>query len=528
LLALLPGRGAAVAASLPGADPVIAAAGDISCAQEPEGSSTCRDQATSDLLVDEGLARVLTLGDQQYETGDFSAFNSYYDPTWGRLKAITSPTTGNHDPFSSGYLPYFGSRAPGPYYSYDIGSWHLISLDANNVDVAQTSWLHSDLVANAGNKCVLAYWHHPRFSSGSVHGNNTNVAPFWTELYGANADVVLNGHEHNYERFAPQDPNGVADPLRGIREFVVGTGGKSHYPFGALQPNSEVRSTGTYGVLELALRPGAYEWLFIPEAGKTFSDSGTGICHATADLSVTKSDSPDPALVGNDLTYTLTATNGGPAGASGVLVTDGLPNDVTFESASASQGSCAESSGVVTCDFGTLASATSATATIVVRPLVVGTITNGASVQANELDPDETNNRVTEPTTVNPAADLLLTMSDSPDPVSVGQPLAYTLIVVNSGPSRASGISLSDELPKTARLRSARTDHGHCMTRRPRNVQCVLGELDSGDSADVTIVVRPTRAGTLTNTASVRADQADPTAQNNQASEQTSVPAFAP
>jgi hypothetical protein len=268
-----------LASRLPGPDPVIATAGDISCAQEADGSTNCRDQATSDLLVDQGLARVLTLGDNQYESGALSAFNSYYSPTWGRVKEITSPSPGNHDPFSSGYSGYFGSRAPARYYSYDIGQWHLISLDSNTVDSAQVSWLRSDLAVNAGGKCVLAYWHHPRFSSGTTHGNSTRVVPFWTELYKANADLVLSGHEHNYERFAPQDPNGTADSARGIREFVVGTGGKSHYGFGAPQPNSEVRSTGTFGVLELALRPGAYEWLFVPEAGKSFSDSGTGVCH---------------------------------------------------------------------------------------------------------------------------------------------------------------------------------------------------------------------------------------------------------
>src|SRR4029453_2795157 len=237
-----------------------------------------------DLLVNEGLARVLGLGDLQYSSGALSAFNAYYDPTWGRVKSITSPSPGNHDPFSSGYSAYFGSRAPAPYHSSDIGEWHLIALDSNDVDSAQVSWLRSDLGANGTGKCLLAYWHHPRFSSGTEHGDSTRVAPFWTELYNANADLVLSGHEHNYERFVPQDPNGAADSARGIRGFVVGTGGRSHHGFGVPKPNSEVRSTGTFGVLELALRPGAYEWLFVPEAGKSFSDSGTGVCHSGAVL----------------------------------------------------------------------------------------------------------------------------------------------------------------------------------------------------------------------------------------------------
>ena len=282
LLALLPEPGPSHAARLPGPDPVVAAAGDMSCPQGPDGATTCRDKATSDLVVGQGLSRVLTLGDQQYEFGELSDFQAYYDPTWGRVKAITSPAPGNHDGFSSGYSAYFGPRAPGRYYSYDIGSWHLVSLDSNNVDPGQVSWLRSDLAANAGGKCVLAYWHHPRFTSGMQHGNDTTVTPFWTELYAAGADLVLNGHEHSYERFGPQDPNGTADPARGIREFVVGTGGKNVHPMGAPRSNSEVRQAGTFGVLELALRAGRYEWLFVPEAGKTFSDSGTGVCHGAA------------------------------------------------------------------------------------------------------------------------------------------------------------------------------------------------------------------------------------------------------
>jgi hypothetical protein len=295
-LALLPAADPTPAARLPGPDPVVAAAGDISCAQGPDGSSSCRDQATSDLLVGQGLARVLALGDTQYESGELSAFESYYDPTWGRVKEITSPSPGNHDPFSSGYAAYFGSRAPAPYYSYDIGQWHLISLDSNDVDSTQVSWLRSDLAANAGGKCVLAYWHRPRFSSGTTHGNGTRVAPFWTELYSAGADVVLSSHEHNYERFAPQDPNGMAS-ARGIRQFVVGTGGRSHYPFGVPQPNSEARGTGTFGVLELALRPGGYEWLFVPVAGQSFSDSGTGVCNSAAPVGYPRPISASPFRV---------------------------------------------------------------------------------------------------------------------------------------------------------------------------------------------------------------------------------------
>jgi glycosyl hydrolase family 99/calcineurin-like phosphoesterase family protein len=262
-----------------GSDPVIAAAGDISCSQEQDGASSCRDEATSALVVNRGLARVLGLGDLQYESGALSAFNAYYDQTWGRVKSITSPATGNHDPFSSGYSAYFGQRAPGRYYSFDVGDWHLISLDSNSVDSTQVNWLRSDLAANKAKKCTLAYWHYPRFSSGSTHGNQTQVAPFWTELYAADADVVLSGHEHVYERFAPQTPGGAADPSRGIRQFVVGTGGRGHYGFGSVKANSEVRNADTFGVLDLTLGAIGYKWVFRPEAGKSFTDSGTGTCH---------------------------------------------------------------------------------------------------------------------------------------------------------------------------------------------------------------------------------------------------------
>jgi glycosyl hydrolase family 99/calcineurin-like phosphoesterase family protein len=262
-----------------GSDPVVAAAGDISCAQAQDGSSSCQDQATSALLVNQGLSRVLTLGDIQYEDGAISAYNSYYDQTWGRVKSITSPAPGNHDPYSSGYSAYFGQLSPARYYSFDVGDWHLISLDSNSVDSTQVNWLRSDLAANKAKKCTLAYWHHPRFSSGGTHGNQTQVAPFWAELYAADADVVLSAHDHIYERFAPQTPSGAADSSRGIREFIVGTGGKSHYGVGSVKANSEVRNVDTFGVLQLTLGASDYKWSFKPIAGGSFTDSGTGSCH---------------------------------------------------------------------------------------------------------------------------------------------------------------------------------------------------------------------------------------------------------
>ena len=261
-----------------GTDPVITAAGDI-C-----GSSTdCKP--TSDLVLSINPTRALTLGDNAYSSGTVSEYSSEYDPNWGRFKAKTSPAPGNHEydtSGASGYFSYFGSLAPAPYYSYDLGSWHLISLASSSaVDPAagsaEETWLRQDLAAHP-NKCTLAYWHEPRWSSGTTHGSNTDWDAVWQDLYAAHAEVVLNGHEHNYERFARQNPSGGADP-NGIREIIAGTGGVSHgYPFGTPIANSEVRNDSTWGVLKLTLHPTSYDWQFVPIAGSTFTDSGSDAC----------------------------------------------------------------------------------------------------------------------------------------------------------------------------------------------------------------------------------------------------------
>ncbi len=251
----------------PAEPPTIAAAGDISCTQ----NSTCHDDETSDLLVADTPTRVLTLGDNQYESGELAKFQTYYQPDWGRLKPITMPSPGNHDPPSSGYGPYFGMPVN---YSYDLGEWHLISLDSTNVSAA-ASFLSSDL-AKRSERCILAYWHHPRFSSGATHGNNTSIAPLWDRLYEAGADVVLVGHDHIYERFAPQTPAAVASPT-GIREFVVGTGGRALHQMGTVRANSEARIAGRFGVLRMTLHPTSYDWRFQGEDGVTY-DSGSDDC----------------------------------------------------------------------------------------------------------------------------------------------------------------------------------------------------------------------------------------------------------
>ena len=265
------------------ADPVIAAAGDIASCSSPGDEQTAA-------LLDKISGTVITLGDNAYESGTVSEFNNCYDPTWGRQKARTFPTPGNHEyrtANASGYFSYFGAAAGDPqkgYYSYDIGAWHIIAINANCSDIGgcgvnspQVQWLQSDLAAHPA-ACTLAYWHQPRFSSGE-HGSSTAIQPIWQALYDAGVELVLNGHDHDYERFAPQDPSGAADPLNGIREFVVGTGGKDLRSIGSTIINSEVHNDNTWGVLKLTLHPTSYDWKFIPVAGKTFTDSGSGICH---------------------------------------------------------------------------------------------------------------------------------------------------------------------------------------------------------------------------------------------------------
>jgi len=262
---------------------VLVGAGDIS------SCSNNGDEATASLL--DGIpGTVFTTGDNVYEVGSSTEFANCYSPTWGRHKGRTRPVVGNHEygtAGAAGYYGYFGAAAGDPakgYYSYDLGAWHIIVLNSNCGSVggcaagsAQEKWLRADLAAHP-NVCTAAMWHHPRFNSGAQHGSSTSSQAFWQALYDYGADVVLAGHEHTYERFAPQNAAGNADALRGIREFVVGTGGKSHYGFGTPLPNSEVRNGDTYGVLKLTLNATSYAWQFVPVAGQTFTDSGSASC----------------------------------------------------------------------------------------------------------------------------------------------------------------------------------------------------------------------------------------------------------
>lgn len=304
--------------------PVLVGAGDIARCYEPDNPTRITPPgataaAATARLLDRIPGTVMAVGDNAYELGSPVDYALCYHPTWGRHRSRTRPAAGNHEyltPGAAGYFAYFGLRAAPPlgYYSYDLGSWHVVVLNSTPQvyacwppeieegrppdfpspppapdepgpaagracagDVAQQAWLAADLATHPA-RCTIAYFHHPRFSSG-LHGNHYQMQRIWDILYANGADVVVSAHDHDYERFAPQDPDGDADPARGIREFVVGTGGAELRGFGEIQPNSEARSDDTYGVLALALDEGRYGWAFVPVPGGAFRDEGAGECH---------------------------------------------------------------------------------------------------------------------------------------------------------------------------------------------------------------------------------------------------------
>ena len=269
------------------AEVTILAVGDIAqCGARPATESAA---ATTAALVEQqgpGLP-LLLLGDLVYDTGTMAEYQNCYQPTYGRFMARSYPAPGNHDygvPNGQDYYRYFAERA-GPdgrgYYSFDVGSWHVVSLNSN-ISMAkgspQEAWLRADLAANPNKKCTLAYWHHPRFSSSSAHGDDARSADIWQTLFEFKADLILVGHDHTYERFAPQDPQARPDPERGLRQFVVGTGGAGLYAFGPAKPNSEVRIASSFGVAKFVLGEGGYRWEFLPVAGGGFTDKGEARC----------------------------------------------------------------------------------------------------------------------------------------------------------------------------------------------------------------------------------------------------------
>jgi Calcineurin-like phosphoesterase len=260
-------------------DPVVVAAGDIAKVGGHQRSTSDRVRALDP-------DRVLLLGDNQYWSGTLAQYRSLYGPTWGRFKASTRPVPGNHEyqtPRAAGYFAYFGRQARPKghsYYSFDLGGWHLIALNSSidhGPGSAQERWLRADLVATA-KRCILAYWHFPRFSSGAHQGSWGSVGTFWNDLYAARADVVLSAHEHSYERFARQTPWAKAS-RQGIRQFVVGTGGADLLGFAARKANSQRRLAGVHGVLELVLHPASYQWRFVSEDGAVLDKGGPVACH---------------------------------------------------------------------------------------------------------------------------------------------------------------------------------------------------------------------------------------------------------
>lgn len=262
----------------------IVAAGDIA------DCDTDGDAATAK-LVGRTDGTVLALGDNAYYKGSEYSYKQCYRPTWGRFLDRTRPVPGNHEYYTEdaeGYFDYFGEAAGDPeegYYSYDLGAWHLVALNSNCEEVGgcdegspQLEWLERDL-AQSGKGCTLAYFHHPLFTSGKHRPGVPEVRPLWEALYGAGADVVLSAHDHNYQRFAPQDPWGRADTKGGLRQFVVGTGGgEENYPIVDPVANTEAHDDDADGILELVLRPEGYDWRFVPVGGETSADSGSARC----------------------------------------------------------------------------------------------------------------------------------------------------------------------------------------------------------------------------------------------------------
>jgi len=262
----------------PGPSGILVGAGDISRCGTPGAELTGR-------LLDRLPGTVFAAGDNAYMSGSPEEYRQCYAPYWGRHMSRTRPVPGNHDygtPGAAGYFGYFGASAGEAgvgYYAYSVGPWRVIALNSEidaSAGSAQVRWLRSELTANR-TTCTLAIFHRPLYSSGA-NGPNADMREFWRTLLEFGAEVVLNGHDHQYERFAPQDADGRADPARGIRQFTVGTGGAPLYPIYGPRANSEVQGTG-FGVLSLTLSSGAYQWEFVPADGTTFRDAGSGTCH---------------------------------------------------------------------------------------------------------------------------------------------------------------------------------------------------------------------------------------------------------
>jgi calcineurin-like phosphoesterase family protein len=327
-------------------DPMIVAAGDLVCGTGTSSAAPCKDEETAALVTSIAPDAAILAGDIQYESGTYSDFNAFYDVTWGVHKAITWPAPGNHEyqtSGASGYFDYYngvgvqtgraGTRGKG-YYSFNLGAWHIIALNSNCGSIGgcgagslQETWLRADLAANPV-ACTLAFWHHPLFSSGE-HGNNSVMQALWQALYDHGADVVIAGHDHDYERFAPQTAAGIADAARGIRSFVVGTGGKENRPFSVVRANSELRNSNSLGLLRLTLHAASYDWQFMPIPGHTLNDAGSSSC-------VTSTPPPPPpgqttlTISPSADAYTVKNTKNANFGTATTLLVDGSPEARTY------------------------------------------------------------------------------------------------------------------------------------------------------------------------------------------------------
>jgi hypothetical protein len=286
------------------ADPVVYAAGDVACGpSNPDynggnGTATaCRQQATADIIAAGAPSAVLALGDLQYDGASLTNFQQSYGPSWGRFYSLTYPVIGNHEGVAAtsgtGYCAYFGavahcnstgSQGGAAFYSFDIGSWHIVVLNSNCAAAggcddgsAQYNWLRADLAANP-RACTLVAQHHARWSSG-YDGSNAFMQPIWQLVHAYGGDLVLSGHSHDYERFAPIDGAGAINPTDGMRQFVVGTGGAFFTGLSrSREPGSEVGQNTTFGVLRLVLHPTSYDWSFVPVADSSFTDAGSQAC----------------------------------------------------------------------------------------------------------------------------------------------------------------------------------------------------------------------------------------------------------
>ena len=455
------------------------------------------------------------------------------------------------------------SSYPSSWYAFDAGAARFYVLKAawddsnpgtadlykNDYDAnwapgtPQRQWLENDLASNP-RALRFVFFHFPLRSDNQGESSD----PY---LHGAGSleglfkqyDVTLafNGHAHDYQRNTA--------PAGGIPSYVTGGGGAPPQTIGTDGCSPE----DAYGIgWSTSLNAGSacgsapvpdardrvHHFLLVSvsgtsvtvtptdELGRTFDPVSYNAPALSANLSLTSSDSPDPVLQGQELTYTLTVGNGGPRAASGVQLTDTLPSGVTFESAVPSQGTCSQTSGTVSCSMGTIASGGGALVTIKVRPQNTGSITNNATVASNVNDPVTSNNSTSGGTTVNPAADLAVTNTDSPDPVAVGQQLTYTVGVANAGPSSATGITLTDTLPAGVTFNSATPSQGSC-SQSGGTVTCSLGTLANTAGASVSIKVTPQSLGTITNQANVTSLTGDSNGINNGASQQTTVNASA-